>query len=368
MPETPLQYRPSAADRWLKCPGSLNCPQQCEPTTVAAEGLAAHRLAHRCWLLGLNPGGFVGHLIEEVKVTDEMVQAVQLYLDEIEGTAAELKADRDQIHPECFVRSDVFSEFGGTIDCLIRSDSGIAIIEFSYGHQTVEAANNSQLMCYAILARNLDDEVRLTVVQPRAPHTDGPVRSVTVGPYQLNAFAVQCYAAIARGPEDTFAAGDHCRYCPRRADCPELYDLAVQTAESENSEQFMTPERASEVLARRSAVEGYLQAVEQYAHNRLNQGVNIPGYKLVPRFGQRRYCVDEDTVIRRCRSRRFGRKKVCEKRLLSPTQLEKVVGTDLVDSLVTRPVVGTAVVPASDHRLPVKSVSVADESTQEPSP
>jgi hypothetical protein len=114
------------------------------------------------------------------------------------------------------------------------------------------------------------------------------------------------------------------------------------------------PEHLAEILDKKKAIGIYLKAVEDAVHSILENGGEIPGYKLVNAFGNRRYAVDEDTVLKKCRAAKFGKKDIYRSELLSPAQLEKVVGKELVGSLCERPLNGTTVVPESDRRPAVE--------------
>lgn len=361
-----LKYGPSGSSRWLACPASLNHDGDSDtPSQAAAEGTAAHKLCQRCWLLGCEPAGFLGDDIDGFEVTEEMAQGAQLFLDTIEAVMAELGATSENVFSEVFIHSKDHPEFGGTIDILIRTESRIAVIDFKYGMQPVHVTGNTQLLCYASLARENDEEVVVAIVQPRAHHEDGPVRSWDISSDRLDEFRQQVDAVIEAGPSETFEAGDHCQYCPRKKDCPELYQLTLKMAQDEFDDASMTPERAAELLSKKKAITGYLKAIDSYAHGRLDKGEPIPGYKLVNAFGNRRFCVDEEAIVRKCRSKKFGKKQIYKTELMSPAQLEKVVGRELVNSLVERPLNGTTVVPETDKRPAVERLDAAEEFAKE---
>jgi hypothetical protein len=367
-----LKFSPSASHRWLSCPGSLTLPEpeRQNSSEYAAEGSAAHDLAEQCWLTGLDPSAFIDGEIQGFPVTEEMASAVQRYMDTVEAESA---------GANCVVRTEAFlihpqvSDFGGTIDCLIHGPDEITIVDFKYGAGvTVEVENNSQLLCYALLAareccpnHEAWPRIRLVVVQPRCHHEHGPVRVWEPTEAELDAFATRIDAAMQQ-TDATFSAGDHCRWCPHKVNCPELQQLTLEQARAEFDESDMTPERAAEVMESAKPIGMYLKAVQDWAHSRMDKGASVPRYKLVNRFGNRRYAVDEDTVVKRCKSKKFGKKQITETKLLSPAQLEKVTGKDFVNSLCERPLLGTTVAPASDRRPAVVRQSAADEfATQE---
>lgn len=365
MPDVHLKYSPSGSARWLACPASLLHEGDSGKTSqAAAEGTAAHKLCQRCWLLGSDPQDFLGDDIDGFEVTEEMVAACQIFLDTIETTMLEFGASSDDVSSEVFIQSPAYPEFGGTLDILIQKDSRTAVIDFKYGFQPVDVVENSQLLCYGVLATRGKSAVEVVIVQPRATHAEGPVRSWSITSERVAEFAKQCVDIIEKGPSEDFAAGDHCQWCPRKTDCPELYQLTVDVAKEDFDETGMTTARAAELLARKKAISIYLKAVEEFAKGQLENGESIPGYKLVNAFGNRRFAVDEETIVRRCRSKKFGKKLIFKTSLMSPAQLEKVVGKELVNSLVERPLNGTTVVPETDKRPAVERLSL-DETFKE---
>ena len=74
----------STCERWWNCPGSVRevakCPPQPE-SVYAKEGTAAHKLAELCLLEGHGPFHMAGTELEGVNVTNDMCEAVNVYLD-----------------------------------------------------------------------------------------------------------------------------------------------------------------------------------------------------------------------------------------------------------------------------------------------
>lgn len=353
---------PSSASRWLACPGSLTIESD-EPTgsEYAAEGTVAHRLALQCFLLGVDPSEKVGTtwLADgfSIDVTEEMASHVDLYLRVIDSLGP--------VSLEHRIQHSGIQNFGGTIDCVAQGSC--EIVDFKYGAgYAVEVEQNEQLGCYALLACDAFHggsivDYRLTVVQPRAHHVDGVIRTWTADRDWL----IDLYERVkkaASGDRDTeFHAGAHCRWCPHRAQCPELQEMTLLTAKQEFSVPGMTPELAAKVLSKKKSIETYLEAVEQWAHGQLEKGQSIPGYKLVNTLGIRRYKFDEAKIVKVCGKAGFGKKQIYKSELLSPAQLEKVVGKELVETLAERPHTGTTVVPESDKRPAVRRMTASDE-------
>ncbi|MEM1224576.1 MAG: DUF2800 domain-containing protein [Planctomycetota bacterium] len=363
MPEVHSKLSPSAASRWLKCPGSLEGPSTPRQSSeYAAQGTVAHELAQRCWLLGVSPETFIGQSRScdghTVKIDQEMVDGVTVYLDAIEAAAGDVA-----VMSETRIEHSTIKGFGGTIDCVIPSKNHLIDLKFGAG-LAVEVQDNKQLISYAILFRDhfkKSGDVKITIVQPRVKHPDGPVRSVTLTASELDKATDQIREVAEGKRQGEMNAGDHCRWCPRAADCPTLYELTVRTAKAEFADDSMSADRAAEVLGSMTAIKSYLDAVQAWVRDQLDKGSEVPGYKLVNTYHNRRYAVDEETIVRKCRNKKIGKKQIYETKLLSPAQLEKVAGKDLVAGLVERPHKGTTVVPVSDRREAVERSTPAED-------
>ena len=375
MPGLHKKLSPSGAPRWTVCPGSLTLNSNTnESSNYAREGTAAHALVHRCFLLDVAATDFPGQEVEGFEINQEMAEGVQLYLDVIKSEA--LKAGEGaEVEIEKFLTSAVNEDFGGTIDCLIVSPECLTIVDFKYGAGVgVEVHGNLQLLSYATIALSLIDQprkVRLVVVQPRFGHDDGPVRSWEPTTKDLDTF-FKLVADIWNMPDEEkhFKAGDHCRWCPHKVNCPELHKLTMEAARAEfagveitngTAVTSMTPETAVEFREKRKAIELYFKAIEQWIQLQLESGVEVPGLKLVHKRSNRSWAVEEDTILRKCRSRKLGKKDIYETKLLSPARLEKLTDKKFVSQFCETRITGTTVVPVSDRREAIVHKTAAEE-------
>lgn len=360
---------PSGASRWLQCPGSLTLTGlEDTASEYAAQGTAAHELANRCWLVGSNPSVYLGEIWEvdgyQILIDAEMVENVAGYIDF-------LWTEFGAYH--CFTEQKIahsaIVDFGGTVD-FISPDSPLpAIVDFKYGAGVaVEAEENIQLGCYAILKMNLlgveFPEVELIIFQPRDLHGEKVKR--WVAPLAWLKDLERQIEAVSMGQRETeFLAGAHCRWCPAKLNCPVLFDLTQIAAQNEFSKGEltfagnpieMTPRRAADIMALRKSAETLFDAVDQWAHGQAEKGVEIPGYKLVQRVGHRRY-TDEAKAVRWLKKLGLGVKDLYEKSLISPAQVEKKIpkenkklAADTLAAITEKPVLGSALVPDTDKR------------------
>lgn len=296
----------SGAERWMNCPGSVRLSEGIadKGSYVAAEGSVAHGVAEvRLTKNHVTPLGteitYDGHI---VVVTQEMLDAVEVYRQAVNDARmpgdilhVEQKFHLKEIHPDLF----------GTADCVIWCPSmqRLDVLDFKYGAGVpVEVANNKQLKYYALGALlELGYPAKLvtvTIVQPRCPHPDGPVRSVTFDAIDLLDFAADlAEAAEAAGkPDAPLRAGDWCRWCPAAGICPEQRKQAQELARIEFSAPAvqppapgsLTPVQIADVLEKAPIVEAWIKAVREHAYTQAEAGNPPPRHKLVDKVAVRR--------------------------------------------------------------------------------
>lgn len=116
----------------------------------------------------------------------------------------------------------------------------IRVYDYKHGQGVlVEVEENSQELYYALgIAREVGwcfDELELVIVQPRAAHSDGPVRRWRCSADRLREFEAELRQAAldTEDPDAPLLAGDHCGFCPAGAYCSALRDKAFEVARLE---------------------------------------------------------------------------------------------------------------------------------------
>ena len=155
----------SGMHRWSACPGSVNLTTSLKAaglivdrvTSYQAEGSAAHELGEKCLRQGADAESYVTHWLNTegntpVQVSDEMAEAVQLYLDYVRsiGAGSEPPGDRRFFIEQTFDLSAFYPGLFGTADCVcfhIPSRT-LFVIDFKYGQGVaVEAIGNPRCRC-----------------------------------------------------------------------------------------------------------------------------------------------------------------------------------------------------------------------------
>lgn len=393
----------STCERWWNCPGSVRlvetCPPQA-PSKYADEGTVAHLLGEWCLRTGRDAVEFVGQVAVQIvtkegnwqfefkedlhnfkgaqltsvefEVTDEMAEAVQLYLDTIrfDMETYDLKIEDIKIEHR-FHLSHIDENAYGTNDCNLPVFlDKVIVYDYKHGQGVaVDAEENKQLMYYALGAAALGDyeTIEIVIVQPRAIHRYGPIRRWTLSIEQLSAFAAELKGRIedTRKVDAEVNAGPWCRksFCPAMATCPAIrgsvakeaalvFDTPVKVLPRPED---LSPEMLKNILDAMPMAEAWLSAVWAYAEAKANNGEKIRGYKLVQgREGNRKW-KDEIQVIKDLIKEVKNPNDLYERKLISPAQMDKLIGKskekkELMDGLTTRNPGKIIMVPENDPR------------------
>lgn len=376
-----MKFSPSAASRWLTCPGSVRLSEGIvvPPSEYAVEGTGAHQLLEYSQRLDMPPTAFVGQVLEtkdgEVAVTSEMADAVTVFLDEISMLPVESSMIEQRLE------STEIAGLAGTADYVNLVGRTLHLYDYKHGAGvSVSVEGNQQLLTYAGLAleRWDADEVVLKIVQPRAhgcAEDDVPkVRQWTVTREQVGEHmaAVAEATSVARRDDAPLVPGDHCRWCPAKPQCPRLHQLAVSEAKADfrlPSPVELSGERLVWWLDFAPVLEDWLKSIREFAKRELEAGREVPGWKVVESVGNRRWNGDEESIGRSLVAQGFHPDDIFEPRTLKgPAQVEKCPpngmkvkeAKELVSELTFRPVTGTSLVREGDRRPAIKNTAAND--------
>lgn len=380
----------SGAHRWMPCPGSVRMAAQAPEDTgseYANEGTAAHYLASECLIGEVDAWEFLGQeicvdpdgecfLISGLPkddrdpnmifiVDDDMVTHVQVYLDYVRERHAALGGELLVEHH--FHMKDLHPKLHGTGDAVVVSPAEAAIddIDLKYGVGiVVEPEDNVQLLYYAAgavyeLPDTEDiDTINMTIVQPRAPHRHGPIRSWSVTFDELSRWVEEeLLPAVAETekPDAYLRAGRHCRFCPAKAYlsedgvvvCPAMINMleALVTALSEQDPKTLEDWELAEYRTKCATVRILQKALDDVTFQRMMQGNTVPGVKLVQKRSDRTWKdgAEEQLVAQ------YG-DDIYVKTLKSPTQAEKLRGGKaMVTKLAFKPDTGLTLKDNTDN-------------------
>lgn len=350
MDEAPkhAEFSASGSDRWLNCPGSIRLARvlpRSKSSIYALQGTAAHAVGESClhnnvYRADFRKGQYVDIAMEEPKffvssepienppattflIDQDMIDAVNVYLEFVEELKVEMPDAETEIEARLdlsWVRPNMF----GTGDFIIANWMDVLhIVDYKHGKGVgVEAYNNSQMKYYALGAAkryNFEFEtVRMTIVQPRYYHADGPIRTHEMSMAELRLFEKELADGYDRAIKDDsmLNAGDWCKFCPalgilpgQPGHCEASWIKAQEVAKSDftNAPALTdkeiplpaTPEEYAKALEWLPFIDNWSKRVAAAAEAIALQGTKIPGRKLVEKRTIRRwsdFATEEDIV------------------------------------------------------------------------
>jgi hypothetical protein len=341
------EHGASSAYRWMACPGSVSLcrgiPEKTSP--YAVEGTAAHGLAELALKKERDAAFWVGLEIEGITVTEEMAEAVQVYVDHVKN-ALQAGDDLRLEQRITLERLNPPRPMFGTADCVIYRRATKELFVYDYKHGAgvpVEAIGNKQLRYYALGALlSLDkdepcEHITAGIIQPRADHADGPVREETFAVGDVLDFAGELLDGVDRtlAPDAALNPGGHCRFCKAAAICPAKRDQAFELAKIEFGEDNVLPDRidpramsieqVANYLLVADQIEDWLRALRAHVQHELEQGNAVPGWKLVNKRATRVWA-DQGDVVKWASKMGLHEDELFDKKIKSPAQLEKIVG------------------------------------------
>lgn len=351
----------SGSARWINCPGSVRMEDGISDkgSAFAQEGTAAHELAELVLTKGGSCFDWEGRpLIENSAFTvdHEMADRVQVYVDYVKQFGGEHQYEQ---------RVD-FSEWVpggfGTSDAIVIDGSTLRVIDLKYGKGVeVYASENTQGILYALGAYSESElfhpieRVSISIVQPRRDHIDEWELSVT----DLLKWGERIAQAAEQALSDNAprkAGEKQCQFCKAKPFCPEQQRLAHDVIMTDfDCLDFPSVDRLSDAdlskaLAAKKQILGWLDAVEQYASERLEAGEGFPGFKLVAGRSTRQW--GDETEAAAALSSELG-DDAFERKFVSVAKAEKLLGKKrigLLNGLVVKPEGRPTIVPDSDPR------------------
>lgn len=376
---------PSSSHRWLECTPSAVL-ESYEPgisSVYAEEGTEAHALAELklSYMLGYINDTQYALQFEEFKLTskyynEEFNDYVNDYCQEVMTI---VKEDYKGLNVKVALEErvtfeDIVPQGGGTSDVVIIGKDFIHIIDLKFGKGVaVSAIGNPQLRLYALgaIKKHIREctctEARMTIIQPRLHDISTDFVSIS----ELNDWAINFVkprAELAIAGKGELVAGDHCKFCKLKGKCKALADKQLAIAQSEFEDAVvenrmlepssMSPDVLSRILDIAPKFIDWFKDVEAYAAKAaINDGVQIPGYKIVEGRSVRSIAAPE-LVMDKLKEAGFTEEDYLKPReLYGITTLEKNVGKKLFNKLceqyIIKPAGKPTLVPVSDKRTAI---------------
>ena len=271
----------SGAHRWMNCAGSINLTERLAAEghnvggagVAAAEGTAAHTLFAACLEEGTDAHEYrdmefvVSHWT--FIVDDNMIDAVQIGLDWVRAKLIEYPTAK--LYIEKALSSLTHEEAYGTPDVVIHVPNERLIIpDYKHGKGIVVEPSSVQNRYYGYLCMEnylhsfgAVETIELYIIQPRIPHPGGLIRQHIVNPSHVvewwNEIVLPAIEAT-HDPQAPLTVGEHCRFCPAKAQCPalkqETYDFAVEVEPT-----HLTDDELGEMMEKGEAIKKYMESL-----------------------------------------------------------------------------------------------------------
>lgn len=387
MPELHAKLSSSASKRWLGCPGSVKLSEHYPngSSIYADEGTIAHGMAEGMiskddklvQKYEVEAARFYGEHPELNGTFLEMKMILQPYVDYVfEEYAAQVHEDgAAQLMTEERVDLTEYIPGGfGTSDVVILRQGRLHIIDLKYGKGvSVSAEDNPQLKLYALgtLARfdmlyDIEDVV-MTIYQPRLDN----VSTDTIKAKDLYAWGEEVIkpgAQLALSEDAPVHAGDWCQFCPARYDCKERARDAMEL-QKYLGQMVLSPEEIAEILGKIDRLTKFAEDIKDSALTKALDGEEIPGWKVVEGRSIRKYVGSEEEIVRQCEGAGYDQALLYERKLLTITNMEKLMGkkqfAEVLGAYVEKPEGKPTLAPESDKRPAITNNSAAEDFADE---
>lgn len=401
------KFAPSAAHRWIPCPGSIRLSEGIEdkPSEYAMEGSILHTIVEQCLREKLKADEFIGQIFNiddyELEIDGDHATAVQYCVDEVKRIMAEGKIVGGKLEVSVVLNDKCW----GTVDVLLFNDEYVTIIDHKFGRgKSVGAEGNAQLMIYFLgamkflsenkLVEPLPKKARLIILQPRIPN---PTRVWETTVDEIKTWYVKsvkpAFDMAENGDAPCNPGEEQCQFCPANGVCtsradyllgvaeqefkpyiippegPEMADDPVSlpalttkniTKQLEGAVDYLTPQIAANILGYQDDFDNFFKRVGEYAMKLALRGDEVPGMKIVYGKSNRKWSMPDgkiEAMLKKLEVEPFKEK------LVSPAQAEKALGTKRKKELaeyIYKPVGKKILVDESDTRETVDMSSEDD--------
>ena len=353
----------STAKRVMNCPGSVALCATMPPrpsSKYADEGTLLHNIISEVLETDKAPIEFLGMKYNDVVFTKELLEdklfpALDL-LDEVDPKKEMEYATETRVGFGDFL-PDVF----GSTDLLGRIGSRAIVLDWKFGSGVaVEAEENTQLMFYAAAAMRTDaskwvfegaTEIECIIVQPPE------IKRWVTTPERIKQFEQELKFAVqqAQKPNAPLEHGEHCRWCAAKPVCPKMTGAVDRALKSQIDQLDVV--HIGGYLKNADLLEQWITDLRALAHQVLESGKEVPGWKLVAKRATRQW-VDEEAAAKAL-AQDMSHDEMYTQKLVSPAQAEKILKKakkELPANQVVAISSGSTLAPVDDPRPAVLQI------------
>ena len=320
----------STAKRVMACPGSVKLVQQMPPkpsSKYADEGTLLHDVIADILTTDRRPESYLGTVYEDITLDldlfDTKLRPALDALNEIDPNK-EMEYAVEQVVGFDTALPGVF----GSADLIGRLGDRAIVLDWKFGSGVaVDVEENAQAMFYAAAAMRTPatmwafqdaTEIECIIVQP--PY----VKRWVTTPARIASFERELVLAVrgAMLPDAPLASGDHCRWCAAKPVCP-LMTGAVDRA-LKNKLHAIDAAQIGVYLKQAELLEAWISGVNELAYQMLDEGLSVPGYKLVPKRGTRKW-IDDEVALSALERLGLDKQELVETTVVSPAKAEKLL-------------------------------------------
>lgn len=353
----------STAKRVIACPASVKLVQQIPTKETSNEHADRGTLLHNV----------IADVLEFKKPTEtflgakynDQVLTEELIYEKIDPALAALKeiggGAMDYMVETRVGFGDFLPGVFGSTDLLGRIGKRAVVLDWKFGDGViVNAEENPQLLFYAAAAMRTDkakwvfegaEEIECIIVQPPS------VRRWVTTPQRVALFEQELRRAVYASQSEAplLESGEHCRWCAAKPICPKMTGQVERVIQIKLKE--LPVEQIAAQLKQADAIESYVKDLRALATQMLENGLAVPGFKMVAKRGTRQW-VDQAKIEAWVDANNI--KNAYEPMTIkSPAQLEKVLKkakVEFPDDMVVSVSSGDTLAPESDSRPAVLQI------------
>ena len=348
----------STAKRVIGCPGSVALCAKMPPkpsSKYADEGTLLHNVMDVILSTGQTPESCIGMSYGGIKLTDELINE-KVYPALAALDAVDPNKEMEYATETRVGFGDLLPGVFGSTDLLGRIGNRAFILDWKFGSGVpVDAEDNPQLMFYAAAAMRtpevqwvFDDieEIECIIVQPPS------VKRWVTDKKRIKAFEQELLMAvkIAQLPDAPINIGDHCRWCAAKPTCPKMTGAVDRALHAQID--ILNVAQISNYLRQADTLEQWITDLRALAHQVLEAGKPVPGYKLVAKRAIRQWG-DEDQALVAMLNEGIPEDELTTVKVISPAQAEKILkkhGKQLPANQVVAVSSGSTLAEESDPR------------------
>jgi len=354
----------STAKRVINCPGSVALVQKMppQPPSVHADtGTLLHNTIATILESEKAAHEFLGATYNGIELTEDLMERKLLpalaALDEIDPDK-EMEYAVEQVVGFGNLLPGVF----GSADLVGRLGDRAVLLDWKFGDGVaVEAVENPQGLFYCAAALHTAStkwafagvkEVEIIIVQP--PLVKRWVTTID----RVKQFEADLILAVraAEQPDAPLKAGDHCRWCRAKSICPEVTGVVARATRT--ALRTINVDQMADMLDQARTLETWIDELRNLAQRMIEDGVEVPGWKVVPKRATRKW-VDDKKVLTVLTEAGLTVEQLTDTAIKSPAQMEKVLkkhNVQMPDDLIVAVSTGNTLAPADDPRPAVLQI------------